>query len=292
MNTRLDHATGLLNMVQILMLHTLIIAWFWFGNEVVSGFSLYLITLIFCAIHQRHASEWLHEGLRFNIHPNRLINDFVTQFLLGAIFGVKVSRMRAAHFRHHRAKEFFFGDDVDTVYAVIRTRKDLLVSLLRDIVGISAITSYAGVMFSERHKVVTAAEKTKTDLPFYLSVILFYGSLFALSILISSWALIVYIVALLSVYPVLSRLRLYGQHLEIMSDGSPRIEQSSVSRNIDGTLLDRIFISSRLMQYHREHHKYPGLPFRSLARIARSDYSNANVCVRSHWPIFVSLWRL
>lgn len=292
-STKLSPITGLVNVLEILSMHVAMGAWIYFAPLLLPALPLYFLTFIISAVHQRQTSEWLHEGLHFNVHPNRVVNDIVSQFGLAAVFAISVSMMRAAHFRHHKVTSFFSEQDIDTRYAIVTSKKDLVLSLLRDLSGLTALRNYFGVMLSTKNKEPMSRRGVIGTTGFYLSVLLLYG---ALGVLIISHdraaAGATYLVSLATLYPVLGRLRLYGQHLQIDKNGKALIERSTVSRTVNGTLLDRIFISSRLMQYHWEHHKYPGIPFRELKKIARIDCKDVNRCTSSHWPVFVALWRM
>jgi|GEM_PF-2250278 len=289
---RLTLATGCVNFAEILIMHFSMAAWLYFAPSLMPTLPFYLLTLVVSALHQRQASEWLHEGLHFNIHPNRAVNDVVSQFGLAAIFAINVNMMRVAHFRHHQAEAFFSEHDIDTRYAIITSKKNLMLSLLRDLFGLTALSNYLSIMLSPKNKKPMTQKQMIGQMGFYLSVLLVYGSLGTLFIYFDFVGVMVYLVSLVTLYPILSRFRLYGQHLQINSNGSALIAQSHVSRTINGNLADRIFISSRLMMYHWEHHKYPGLPFRELEKIAAIDYSDVNRCTSSHWPVLVALWRM
>jgi fatty acid desaturase len=289
---KLSYADGLVNILEILVMHGLLVAWICFAPLLLSTLPFCLLTLVISAAHQRQASEWLHEGLHFNLYPNRTINELVSQFGLAAIFVVNLQVMRAAHFRHHKVTSFFSEHDTDTRYAIATSRKDLMLSLLRDILGVTALRSYVGVMLSSKNKGFKVKDDTIGAMAFYLSILLLYGAFGVLFICFEYAGVAVYLVSMATLYPVLGRLRLYGQHLQIANDGRALIEESHVSRTVNGTLLDRIFISSRLMQYHWEHHRYPGMPFRELEKLAKIDYSNVNRCASSHWPVLKALWKL
>lgn len=290
---KLSYGAGCINILEILVMHASLVAWICLAPLLVPILPFCLLTLVISAVHQRQASEWLHEGLHFNIFPNRTINELVSQFGLAALFAINVNKMRDAHFRHHKVISFFGEQDTDTRYAIVTSRKDLMLSLLRDISGLTALSNYLGVMLSQKNRESRLViNDTIGAMAFYLSVLLAYGAFGVLFFSFDCAGVVVYLVSIATLYPVLGRMRLYGQHLQIDKDGRGLIEQSHVSRTVNGTLLDRIFISSRLMQYHWEHHRYPGMPFRELEKLAKIDYSDANRCTASHWPILVALWRM
>ena len=52
----------------------------------------------------------MHEGAHYNLHPNRKINDLLTNLFASGIVGVDVERYRPIHFDHHR----YLGSPADT----------------------------------------------------------------------------------------------------------------------------------------------------------------------------------
>ncbi|MFN4164152.1 MAG: fatty acid desaturase family protein [Ferrovibrio sp.] len=283
---------GAWNLTSIGLLQLAIVAWFALAADRLPPPVYIVLSVLFCAIQQRQNSEWLHEGLHFNIHPTRQINEAITT-LLAALFGTPVGPMRRAHYHHHAVTTFFTADDRDTAYATLDSRRSLAPALLSDLLGITALRGYAGAILSRvpvawgvprQTDVVSAVFAT------YRYVAVVQVGLLGFCLLTDRLdAYVLYYAAMLSVYPLLSRIRLYGQHLEILPDGSSRIAGSTISRTIQGTVIDRLLISSRVMQYHYEHHLYPALPFRALEEMARGSDSEINRYTTSHWPVLVAL---
>ena len=103
--------------------------------------------------------------------------------------------------------------------------------------------------------------------------------------------LLTYYVSMVTLYPAISRLRLYGQHLYIDDQGNAKLSGSEISRTIFGSFWDRLFISSRLMQYYREHHRIPHLPYRAIEILAKENKTdNPNAYLNSHWLVLKALF--
>jgi hypothetical protein len=105
---------------------------------------------------------------------------------------------------------------------------------------------------------------------------------------LDAWVL--YYGTLATAYPLLNRLRTYGQHLTIDASGRGRLVPSGASRTIDAGLLDRIVFTSPRLMYHDEHHREPHLPWRALRAIAR-PCDDPNRYARSRWAVMRALWR-
>ncbi|GAB4370570.1 MAG: fatty acid desaturase family protein [Kiloniellaceae bacterium] len=271
------------------------ILWLYMG----AGLSAYFYipaTIFFSGMLYRYLSEWLHEGIHYNIHPDRNINEFVSGWLLAPLMGTPLKQIRKAHFVHHGATQYFGDDDPDTRYLRIRSRSGFFKGVISDISGLSALSVYWAVVL---RKVFTPRPRQNEDgsansigafLIDYVPVASINALLLAVAVLtVSLPQLLMTYAGLLCVYPVLSRLRAYGQHLPLSADGHWMAEASTGARSVEGTLWDRLFIASRLMLYHHEHHLYPALPYRALIAIKEAVEGDPNRYTRSHWPV---LWAL
>jgi hypothetical protein len=76
--------------------------------------------------------------------------------------------------------------------------------------------------------------------------------------------IVLYYGSLITLYPLLNRLRTYGQHARLNADGTATLAGSHISRTTDCGLVDRIVFTSPRLLYHDDHHRYPYLPWRAL----------------------------
>jgi fatty acid desaturase len=288
----IDAKHGRVNIATIIALHVAVIAWMVAGPIALPFWAFVVITLPLCAIQQRQMSEWLHEGVHYNIHPDRKVNEFVSAWLLGAFFGLPIAAMRRAHFSHHAAENFFDKGDIDTEYAAIAPGGSIWRGFLSDLTGFTAIKAYTGSIFT-RLKDSSASQENLSIFPTvksYIPVLIVQITLLGASFFTGHlYAWILYYIALVTVYPVLSRLRLYAQHLEIDEEGHAILKGSGTTRTIDANLPERAIFMSRLMQYHWEHHEWPHLPFRALQKINEEIPDNPNRYAKSHGVVFKAL---
>jgi hypothetical protein len=97
-----------------------------------------------------------------------------------------------------------------------------------------------------------------------------------------------YYLSLVTLYPLLNRLRTYSQHVTIAASGSV-FAGSTASRTIDAGLLDRIFHTSRLLMNHHEHHLNPHLPYRALRHLVEPT-EDRNRYAKSRWSVLRSIY--
>lgn len=248
------------------------------------------ISYILSAIYFRYISEWLHEGIHINIHPNRQISEFFSSWFLAPTMGIPLTMIRKAHFSHHAARHFFGKNDADTRHLNIDNRRQFFKQILADLSGISAIKAYLSLLLRQQDERQQAPiGKTVRQFIPVVSFNLVLVAIYTLSEMYS--VLVAHYLAVTTLYAALSRIRAYGQHLKLNENGSWSSTNSEISRSIEGNFLDRTLISSKLMLNHHEHHKYPALPYRALEVIKNKHQKDINVYLRSHMPILNALIR-
>lgn len=285
----LNFGFSLLNVFWVALLHALVV---FSGILLLKQTSMHLLFLgIVCyvlivLIHQHMISEWLHEASHYCFVSNKKLNDLLTNLLISVFFGTPVSVYRKAHLNHHQSKTFFSEYDPDTSYATIISRKDLFNQLLKDITGVNALKAYFRMLFASRQNV----QKTEQVSRIGLIVFYFWCAAFHLTLVYTLWitgyliTYLLYYLVMLTLYPLMSRLRLYGQHAEILGEGVISLSNTTNSRTINCSIFEKLFLSSKLMMYHFEHHRYPNLPFRALEKIS-IKCDDINKYSESHFPI-------
>ena len=246
---------GLLNILHVLATHALLLVWFWLGARWLPLTAYVPLTLVACLIHQRAMSEWIHEGAHSNLVRDRRLNDVLTDVLTGVWFGVTVDAYRSTHLPHHAKDGFFVADDEDTDFLAVDSRRAFRRAVLADLSGLTVLRQYG------RFKAGVGARRSGW---------LVLTAAVQLAVLASAWTLgrldayLCYYGSLGLLYPLLNRLRVYGQHVTIGPDGLSGVAGSTTSRTIDAGLADRILFTSPRLLYHHEHHRWPHLPYRAL----------------------------
>ena len=281
--THLRSRDSLLNVAHLAASDALLIAWFWLGFAWLPWWGYVPLSLVACVIHQRAMSEWIHEAAHYSLVGSRGWNDILGNLLSGIWFALPVGVYRASHTAHHRADGFFGSDDPETVFLDVPTRREFRRAILRDLVGGTMVVQY------RRFR----AEQSEGGGGLGLRIV-FAGCLLALlagMVWIGRLDVIaLYYGSLVTLYPLLNRLRTYVQHARLDPDGVAIVEGSHVSRTTDCGLVDRIVWTSPRLLYHEEHHRYPYLPWRALAELCEpSDDVNRSVTRRA--PVLRAIYR-
>jgi fatty acid desaturase len=281
---RHDHLTathGALNVVHVIGSHALLVAWLLVGFELLPLVAYIPLSACACLIHQRAMSEWVHEGAHFNLVPNRRWNDRLTNLLAGIWFALPVRVYRDVHFAHHRKSEFFVPDDPDTAFLGVDSRRSFWSGVLSDLTGLTILRQFLRFEVNE-HK---ASQRGALVLSAVANGAILVGSYQVGNL----YAPLIYYVSLATLYPLLNRLRTYGQHVTVDGAGRSQFAGSGTSRTIDAGLLDRIFYTSPRLMYHHEHHLSPYLPYRALRHAALPD-DDRNRYTRSRWAVMRSIY--
>jgi len=277
-----------LNVGYIMSAHILIIFLFYAFHKV--NFTIYFTTIIsmLCSvIHQKYMSEWVHESAHFNILINKKINDLFTNIFISAIFGSNIAEHRHSHFIHHKLTEFFNENDPDTGLLMVKTKRQLKLSLLQDILGITALK----MILFKKTKVNKPIIKRNLNILFYVYLFCFHATIIYVLYIKGLWHYyVIYYTTLGTIYPVVNRIRVYGQHIEINKNGIGSLDASTTSRTIKGGIFDKIFFTSDLMAYHNEHHKRSSIPYRGLHKMCYHKF-DIKTFTRSRWPIISSLYK-
>jgi fatty acid desaturase len=273
------HQVG--NVLHLLATHAALIAWLWLSWRALPLVAYVPLGIVACLIHQRAMSEWIHEGAHFNLLRGRRWNDALTNVLACAWFGIGVDDYRATHFPHHAKDRFFVPEDGDTAFLDVGSRHELRRAVLQDLLGRTVLDQY--------HR-FRADGLRRRGAWFVVTMMLQLGTLALLFRLGRLDAWVLYYGTLACLYPLLNRLRVYGQHVTIDADGRSRFPESAASRTIDAGFVDRVLFTSPLLLYHHEHHRWPHLPHRALAGLCVPS-ADVNVFSSSRWRVLRMVYR-
>jgi fatty acid desaturase len=102
--------------------------------------------------------------------------------------------------------------------------------------------------------------------------------------------IVLYYGSLITLYPLLNRLRTYGQHARLDDDGTATLAGSHISRTTDCGVVDRILFTSPRLLYHDDHHRYPYLPWRALVAMDEPS-DDVNHRATHRWAMLRAVYR-
>ncbi len=281
--THLRPIHSVLNVAHLALTDALLVVWFWLGYEYLPLWAYVPLSLVACVIHQRAMSEWIHEASHYCLTRSRFGNDVLGNLLSGIWFALPVGVYRASHTDHHRAKAFFTAGDPETEFLAVGSRRGFRHAVVHDLVGGTMVVQY------RRFRAAQSDGGGGLGLR-----IVFAGCLVGL-VALMWWigrldVIVLYYGSLVTLYPLLNRLRTYAQHARLGPDGAVQLAGSTVSRTTDCGLLDRILWTSPRLLYHDDHHRYPYLPWRALVAMYEPS-DDPNVCVTKRIPVLRAVYR-
>lgn len=241
-----------------------------------AGLLGYLAAVVWIGARQHALAILMHEAAHYRLVPNRTLNDFLGELLLGWPLLISMRAYRWLHFAHHRSPNT--RDDPDWMlrlnpdWTFPKTRGDVLKILLKDLLAINfrdQLEFFGRYVYSRNHK--------KTWLDF--TAILFFAALITVLTWLGLWTqfLLYWIVPMLTWLKVALRLRTIGEHYGIEYDHTLR-----QTRTTYPTLLERLLIAPKNIAYHLDHHLYPSVPFYNLPELHRELKQHEQFRTQAH----------
>lgn len=215
------HEVG--NVALVLGTHAGLVACFWLAYQVLPLVLYVPLSMVACVIHQRAMSEWIHEAAHFNLLRTKRWNDLLGDLLAGIWFALPTASYRATHFQHHARDAFFLPGDRDTVFLLVGSRRELRRAMLRDVLGLTVAAQYLRFRDPSGQPPASAGFLALTA----LAQVALLATLWWLGRL-DAWLL--YYLSLVTLYPLMNRVRTYDQHVELDGD-TCRMRGSTTARN-------------------------------------------------------------
>jgi fatty acid desaturase len=277
--------TSISNFFQIVASHAALAAWFYFGFRYLPLAAYIPLSLVASVIHQKFLSEWVHEAAHFNVLVSRKWNDRFINLFAEALFLNDIETHRTGHMQHHARDAFFDTIDPDTCLLGLKTRREFWKSIASDLVGLTAVR-----MFTQSTSTPQKAKGGRGLRAWAFIITVHLALVTGLYFLNRLDAYLLYYVTLMTLYPLVNRLRLYGQHTQIAANGAGTLYGSGSSRTIDAGFFDRVFFTSELMMYHYEHHRYPAIPYRGLKALCDRS-ADVNRFTKSRSFVYRALYK-
>ncbi len=289
MNNNISTKDSLINLFNILLLHTsfLLLAFYSINN--LGYFASVPLFILISIIHQKFLGEFIHEGCHYHLFKFKKINEILSNYFVGIFFFVSVQNYRKKHFEHHKHDEYFKDTDPETGPIKVYSRKEFWKKVLLDLVGINGLKFLLRYTNHEEE-----AGKFKTDYNFFL--ILLLQIVFFVSIFQTKYFLfyLIYYFTLGTLYHLQLRLRVLGQHLHLEKNKPIQFDKTT-SRTIKGGILEKMFFTSDITAFHDLHHLHPYYPYRKLREIfnKKQMYSNEdeNVYTKSRFKFLNNFYK-
>ena len=258
--------------------------------------ALYLLAVAFIGARQHALLIMMHDGSHYRLYPNREVNDWVSQiFLAWPFFFVDTLVYRDRHFAHHRYTNRDGDPDWERKYssewAFPKTPLGMIRVLLPYLLGIGFFINAASLLHKSDtdRKPPAAVQKRMRRFNYgrLLLMALLLGSFFLFG---TTWLyafLLFWLVPFFTWAQLCLQIRSISEHFAINSSHKGVY---ALTRTVRPTLLGRLFIASKNVSYHFEHHLYPAVPFYNLHKLHRllmenPEYRNSIHITDSYWDV-------
>jgi fatty acid desaturase len=248
---------------------------------------LYILAVAFIGSRQHALLVLMHDGVHYRLLRNRRLNDWMSEVVLAWPHLVSARQYRKNHFGHHRYLNTAEDPDLkrragDAAWVFPQAVPNLARTLFRDAVGLNApamIKLAASVAAADS----VPAGFLALRYGFYataLGVIVYAGAL-------EGFALY-WIVPMFTWLVLIMRIRSIAEHHAI-EIGEPQTAYPR-TRTTQATLLERIFLAPKNVNFHIEHHFFPSVPFYRLPELhailmSKPGYREGAHVTSTYWGV-------
>jgi fatty acid desaturase len=222
---------------------------------------LYPLALIVIASRQHALLIVMHEASHRSLSRRLWLNDLLGNLLCAWPVLMDVGAFRHVHLQHHRFEgaagdpDFVFRSGKEWQFPM--SRGALLRLLLRDVCGLSVLGAVSQIRYYGQAPAEKRIWMVALKLAFYAAA--------AWLIYTKGWlagVVLFWLVPTLTLLKAFIRVREIAEHY-----GLPAEHELNRTRTTRASWLERALISPRNIQYHLEHHMFPGVPWHSLPRL-------------------------
>jgi fatty acid desaturase len=243
------------------------------------------------ATRQHALAVLMHDGAHWLLARRKRLNDLVSDLTLAFPLLVSTHLYRRHHLMHHR----YLGaecapnpsyqscdPDFDTV-SVGRSRLSWCLTFIGDLSGVNFVkTLDTASQFSVPGRLLAPRRLLEVMGRLHLALfVLFWASLAAILTLRGAWLsfLLLWALPQLTVLSLILRLRAVAEHVGCEL---PESDPLRATRTVTPGPLERFLFAPCGVNYHLEHHLYPGIPCYNLARLHRRLMRDERYRHRAH----------
>jgi fatty acid desaturase len=275
---------------------TLLWQWHWLAGLIASPLAIILV-----GSRQLGLSILMHEAAHGLLHPNRKINNFVGQWIVGAATGSDLHSYRAYHLTHHKFTQQPEDPDLGLSDPFPTTKASMRRKIIRDLTGqtffkqrsnqFAKATQGVKAMIRGTSDAPGTVRDTRAGRPLNDSARAGIGAgntsiegsiitaktvgrfvLVQLVVLVVSLAtlgiipFLIWMVALATSFQLILRVRNIAEHACTTTGGN---DPFSHARTTYASWWERMTLAPYWVNFHSEHHLFMGVPCYNLARANR-----------------------
>ena len=204
----------------------------------------------------------MHDAAHYRGYVNRQLNDFIGE-ILALPTSASMAGYRNTHFAHHRELNSEKDPDLQRMrglkeYEFPAPPASVLMHILQYLSGLKIATALGGFHKDKDTRDIAAAVARAR--------LFFFATLLVSSIVVGFWKLLLlyWIVPLMTVFLAIRYLRSVAEHYAVEHENV-----LNESRTVLAPFWERWLIAPWGLNYHLEHHLFPGVPCFRLAELHR-----------------------
>ena len=227
---------------------------------------LYVPCVMWIAARQHALAILIHEAAHYRLLKHKPTNDVIGEVLLAFPIFVTLRGYRVSHRAHHRHMNTEYDPDWVSKetpdWEFPKSRRALFFMLAKIALGMNLFWMIRLILKSGQPDAATPTKKTAKA--FIMGRILYYVVVVALLTYFGWWMefLLFWIVPMVTWLQVILRIRSIAEHFGLEYDHT-----YTEARTTYPSLFDRLFIASKNVWYHLDHHLYPSVPFYNLPQL-------------------------
>ena len=227
---------------------------------------LYVVCVMWIGARQHALAILVHEAAHYRLIKHKPTNDFIGEALLAFPIFVTLRGYRVSHRAHHRHMNTEYDPDWVSKetpdWEFPKSRAALFLMLAKIACGMNLFWMIKLIIKGGQPEAATQTSKAKKA--FVAGRIVYYVTVIAVLTYFGWWLefLLFWIVPLVTWLQVIFRIRSIAEHFGLEYDHT-----FTEARTTYPSLFDRLFIASKNVWYHLDHHLYPSVPFYNLPHL-------------------------
>ena len=230
--------------------------------------ALYILSVMWIGARQHALAILLHEGSHYRLLRNKSANDFIGEAFLAFPLFVTMRGYRLSHLAHHRHMNTEYDPDwvskETPEWEFPKSRTQLFFMLFKIAMGKNAIWMVKTILTGGRPAPASGTKISTRS--FLIGRTTYYLLLMSILTYAGWWPefLLYWIVPLFTWLQVILRVRSIAEHFGLEYDHT-----FTQARTTYPSWFDRLFVASKNVWYHLDHHLYPSVPFFNLPGLHR-----------------------
>jgi fatty acid desaturase len=230
-----------------------------------------VVCFVLMARHQKALATLMHDGAHRRLFASRTLNDWVSQVFLASGVHLFADGYRRTHMRHHRKPLVEDDPDIGITGGYPISRASFARKLLRDVSGVTYVKFVRHFIApsgrtKKQAKLEEGGEKT-VPTAVSLASMLAWNVIIATAVTLAGHPLyypLLWLLPQMTVLQVILRIRGIAEHAGLQAHE----EQERCTRTVR-SMVEAWFFAPNNINFHLEHHLYPGIPWFNLRKVHR-----------------------